>query len=225
MILAILLSALLSPGHRAYYTDTSEVLGLVSLYPYGNLIVFERELVKFSLPGAATIVRWSKHYIVYRDVDGNIWTIDVRGIRRSARNLWVKPPVVREVNGIVSHGKKLEKPSYAGFDRSIWDPKVRWGVGSLSSPDRLFTTAYDKPKNRTILRAEPLQLRTSPNPLELSIPGQCLPVMVLDKDRYIYIHANADPANDIFSPLYIQSSYARKLIADEVTWFLPLRFR
>ncbi len=212
------ISAEVSSDSRSYYRDTSELVGIVSLWPRENLLIFENQIVRIQSDAISSIEKWSKTSVVVKDVFGQVSTIDVRKIARAPRKSWNDNTAQTVPRTAVISGDRLEGPSYCGSSIDTTSA-VDWGIGRLKLVERFYRVVWSEHEGVTQVAKRSGSKGASP--AVLKIRGEICPIYIWDRDRYLYI----GETNSRFGPLVASKNGREKVLYENAAWFLPLRTR
>ncbi len=199
------------------YKDTSELVGIVCLWPRENLLVFETQIVSIDSDGIDSIDGWSKTHNVVKDVFGQTSTIDVRNIPRVDGTLWTKSTSVVAIADLLEKSNKANGELFPGARREDLSHLSNQGIGKLASPHRFFTTSWDEKRNRTTVSQ--LSSEKGVSPIILTFKGHVTPVYVQDRKHYIYIGEH----NSRFGPLRVHVDGRERELISNAQIFIPLR--
>jgi hypothetical protein len=123
-------------------------VGIVSVWPRENLLIFENQFVRIQSDGISSIEKWSKTSVVVKDVFGQVSTIDVRKIERVPRKSWNDNTAQTVPRMAVISGDRLEAPSYRGSS-SDTTSAADWGIGRLRLVERFYRVVWNEKEGVT----------------------------------------------------------------------------
>ncbi len=220
MMTACLLWVTLLGNEKPTYKDTSELVGIISQWPSGNVLVFEDQYVQFESTSIDSIKEWDAHHVTVKDVFGSSFTIDIRKVPLAKTNLWSDSPTVTKGMGFYMPGKvSLHKPHTLVSAKPT--SQIELGVGKSSLTCRFFTSSFDPRQNVTHFNQAISQASSQNKPIQITVKGECEPVFISDARHYVYIKGE----NARFGSAYVCGDKGTKKLIDNAMWFLPLRLK
>lgn len=195
------------------HTDTANLIGLLSLWPRKNVLVFRDQLAQFDSDSIHEIVGWSKHFVVAKDALGKTVTIDVRRIERKTSNLWSDRVHVTDANQAIVRGPASEA-LFTNSSHMEPSPIRSFGIGTQTDASRFYMIDWSESDNRIRLRS---QLAKS----ELVLKGYSVPVLVDSPRRLLVI----EEGNAHFGALVAVIGAQRRPIFKNAQTFLVLSTR
>lgn len=233
MISAFLLAAAFACNaqEETYYADTTELLGIVALWPRENVLVFENQLVRIDSDAIDLVLDWSETHVWVKDVFGASAVIDIRKIERVNGDLWnstARSDSFVDGTAALDYDSPLLMDGAPGGKPSASEQALL-GIGPHRTANRFYSLVYDEDRNVTEVKQEIDTSRAgdSQTPLKLTLPGACTPIFIRDEDHYIYLGDSTfvDGESTRFGDIVVQVHESSWKPFKQTLWFLPLRTR